>query len=274
MKRIIFFLALSLSLSFCACNQDKELAQALLEQAQTQFENGNYAAAKTDVDSLKVLYPKQFEQQKAGLRLIRTIELNEQQRNLSYCDSLLKVREIEAEGMKKTFVFEKSDYDEQGKYIDKSQLVENNIGRSYLRSGVTEDGEMYLASIFYGGKALKHNQLKVSKPNGDFMQTQVIAADGGANYSFTDLGMTTEVVTYQKGRDAGAIAFIFNNASETLKVEYLGGQRSFAITLSNTDKRAIAKTAELSATMKEITFLRQEIAKSAKRIQYLQAQLD
>ena len=129
---------------------------------------------------------------------MRQVEQKEAERNLAFCDSLIPVKQQELEGLKKGFNFEKdSAYNEIGNYVSKQQTIERNIQRCYIRSGVNEKGEMYLASVYFGGKPINHTGIKLSIQDGLFAETPAIPYDGGLNYHFKDLGNTTEVVTYQ-----------------------------------------------------------------------------
>jgi hypothetical protein len=269
MKKNLLFICVLLGL--IACSGDKDKATAYLENAQTLYGNGEYPAAQQMLDSIKILYPKEFEVQKQALQLFRQVEIKMQERNLTFCDSLLLIRQAEFETQKSGFLFEKDpEYDEIGKYIDKQQKIENKLQRSYIRISTNELGEIALASVYYGNGAIRHSQLKVSKANGEYTETQNIPFDGGLNYSFVDLGMTTEVVTYTNGKDDGVAQFIYNNKDTALKAEYLG-KKKYTYTISQGDKNALVKILDFSAILSSIEKLKKEKEKSTKRIEYLQS---
>ncbi len=271
MKRFLYLVSL---LAFFACQNNEKAAKEELQKAQTLYENHEYSGSKQVLDSLKVKYPKEFPVLKEGQFLRKEIELAEQNRNLMFCDSLLKIKTIEVEPLKKDFIFEKDpEYEDIGKYIYKTQRIENNVQKSYLRSGVNELGEMFISSIYYGGKPIKHTALKVSVKNGEYAETESIAPDGSNNYSFTDGGMTTETVTYINGKDNGVILFIYNQAKEPIKVSYLG-EKEVSITLSENDKAAIVKTYDLSSTLLEIERLKKEIRIAEAKIAYLKEKME
>ena len=62
-----------LLLFFIACNSGKKQAEDFLEIAQKLYEQGDYISAKSNLDSIKILFPKEFEIQKQGLELKRRI---------------------------------------------------------------------------------------------------------------------------------------------------------------------------------------------------------
>ena len=256
-----------------ACNANKKQATVYLENSQKLYEQGEYTSAKNQLDSIKILFPKEFEVQKQGLLLRRRIEVKEQERNLNFCDSLLTVRSAQAEAMKPGFLFEKDPkYDDTGKYIDKSQRVEAKLQTSYIRTSVNELGEIQLSSVYYGSRPIHHSRLKVSKSNGEYAETEIIPYDGGMNYSFVDGGMTTEVVTYIQGKDNGVIQFIYNNEESALKAEYLG-KESYAFTISASDKNVLVKIFDFAAVLSDIDKLKKEKEKSSQRLKYFESKL-
>lgn len=263
-----------LALWTISCNNDSKLAENLLNEAQAYYESHEYANAKSYLDSLKNTFPKEAAIQREALQLMRKIDLGEQIRNLNYCDSMLIVCRSKADSLKQHFIFEKdADYDEIGKYVSKQQKIENNVQRSYIRCGVNERGEMYLASVYYGANPINHSQLKVFAPDGQYTETEIISRDGGLNYSFKDLGTTTEIVTYLKGKDGGVIQFIYNHHNEKLKAEYLGGGKTYTFQITVNDKDAVVETSELATVLNDIDRLEKEIQKAQGRIEYLRTKM-
>lgn len=205
---------------------------------------------------------------------MRQVELKEAERTIAFCDSLLPIKIEEAEALKKGFNFEKdSVYEEIGNYIWKQQTIERNVQRCYIRSGVNEKGEIYLASVFYGGAPINHTGIKVSTPDGQFAETAAIAYDGGVNYRFKDLGKTTEVVTYKGEKGLDAAKFISTNVKERIKAEYTGG-KPYTIYIADGDKKAIAATFDLATVLSDLENLIKEKDKSTNRIAYLKNKLE
>ena len=187
------------ALALAGCNNTEKEAQARFEKAKAMYEQEEFFAAKNEIDSIRALYPREVKVLKASLALMRQVELKEAERNIAFCDSLLPIKYHEADSIKNHgFTFEKdSVYEEIGTFIWKQQTVERNVQRCYVRCGVNEKGEMYLASVYFGGKPINHTGIKLSLKNGISAETASIPYDGGVNYHFKDLGNTTEVVTYK-----------------------------------------------------------------------------
>ena len=191
-----------------ACSHEKE-ARAELDRARALYESQQYPAARNAIDTLRMRYPKELAVMKEALQLMRLVDRGECERNIAYCDSLIPVREKEVETLKQGFVLERdARYEDVGRYVRPEHAVERNIGRSYLRCGVNEQGEIFLASVYSGTAPINHTGLKITAPDGTYAVTAEIPYDGGVNYRFRDDGRTTEVVTYAGDNGIDAIRFV------------------------------------------------------------------
>ena len=273
-KHSALCLGLAVALLATGCNADEKKAQARYDAAKSLYEQQKYDAAKKEIDSIRVLYPKELKVLRAGLSLMRQVELSESERNIAFCDSLLPIKQEEFEKLKKNFKYEKdSAYNEIGNYVSKQQTIEHNILRCYLRSGVTEKGEMYLASVFFGTRPINHTGIRLNTPDDEFVLSPTIPYDGGLNYHFEDLGHTTEVVTYQGEQCAELANFIYNNKDKRIRMEYKGG-KPYVIYIAEADKKAIAATFEFAAVLSDIEIMRKTKDKSIKKIAYLKKKLE
>ncbi len=273
MKKLMICAALATAL-LAGCSGDEKAAQARLDKAREMYERNELFGAKNEIDSLRALYPKEVKVLKQGLRLMREVEMKEAERNIAYCDSLLPIKLEEVEGLKKGFVFEKdSAYEEIGNYIWKQQTIERNVQRCYIRCGVSEEGEMYLASVYYGGRPIEHTGIRLSLKDGQFAETASIPYDGGINYRFKDMGSTTEVVTYKGEHGIDAVKFIYDNADERIKVEYTGG-KPYVIYMADADKKAVVSTFNLATVLSDIQNMTTLKEKSEKKIAYLKSKIE
>ncbi|MDR3262261.1 MAG: hypothetical protein LBT78_10585 [Tannerella sp.] len=271
MKKIsLSFLVLLL---LTGCSKTKE-AREHLAQAKLYYENKEFTVAKNVIDTIRMRYPREIEVLKESLILMRLVERGESERNIAYCDSLMPIRMEEAEKLKKGFIFEKdSNYEDIGNYVRKQQTIERNVEHSYLRCGVDEKGEIYLASVYFGSRPLNHTGVKLSAPDGTYAETASIPYDGGMNYRFKDLGNTTEVVTYKGDNCLAAVNFVYGVAQKVrIKAEYTGGT-AFALYLSENDKETIRATCDLAAVLGDIEAMRREKEKSTKKILYINTKL-
>ena len=159
-----------------------------------------------------------------------------------------------------------------GTFVWKQQTVERNVQRCYIRCGVNEKGEMYLASVYYGAQPINHPGIKLSLKDGISAETASIPYDGGLNYHFKDLGHTTEVVTYQGDKGMDAIKLIYANPKERIKVEYTGG-KPYTIYLADADKKALLATYDLAVLLSDVNQMIKEKDKATKKIEYLAGKL-
>jgi hypothetical protein len=206
---------------------------------------------------------------------MRLAERGECERNIAYCDSLLPICAAEAETLKKGFVFEKDTaYDDLGRYVRPAMTIERNVERSYIRCGVNEEGEMYMASVYFGSSPINHTGLKLSTRDGMLAETPSIPYDGGVNYRFKDLGNTTEVVTYS-GENCKSIAgFVYaTDGRERIRADYTGG-KPYALYLPDADRKNIRATCELSVLLSEIAAMQKEVIRAEKKIRLIDAKLN
>lgn len=271
MRHTIFYFSAALLLAACSNNTEK--ASLLLEEARDLYTAGSLNQAKIRIDSMRNTYPKEFDMVNEGRQLMRQIELKENERNLTYVDSLLIVKKAEAEILKKDFTLEKADgYEELGTYIPKGLSVERNVERNYIRTGVNEYGDMYIASVYFGKGNINHTGIRVEIKDGSNAETIAVPYDGGTNYRFSDNGNQSEIVTYKKEKENGVINFINHYHDQRIKVTYTGG-KPYIIYLDDVSKKAILKTYELAMVLSDVTRLGQEKKVAEGKIEFLKKRI-
>jgi hypothetical protein len=275
MRNFVVYTICWMALAAAGCSDREQEARARLDDARLLYEKDEWVAAKNAIDSIRALYPEQTKVLREALGLMRSVELKEAERNIAYCDSLLPVRQEEARRkVSGGFVFEKDTaYGGAGAYLRKRQTVERNVERSYLRCGVSEEGEMYLASVYFGSRPVGHTGLRVSTGDGLSAETASIPYDGGVNYRFEDGGNTSEIVTYKGENGLDAVRFIYANAGKRIRAEYTGGRR-YAIDVGEADKEDIVATYDLASVLSEVRGLAAEREKAVRKKAYLEGKLN
>ena len=139
MKKIVgMAICAALFMSSCGDGGEKK-AQQHLQKAEVALAQENFSEAKLQIDSIKVLYPKAFEARKQGIKLMQQVDLKEQQKSLVYLDSMMLVKQHQLDSIKGKFVLEKDTaYQEIGNWFYPTQVVEKNLGRSFLRAQVND----------------------------------------------------------------------------------------------------------------------------------------
>ena len=244
----------ALALTLGACGNGEKEAGNLFQRAEMSFAAGDYSLAKLQIDSIRTLYPKAFEVRKAAIGLMQQVDLKEQDRTLAYLDSMLAVKQAAFDAIKNKFVFEKDTaYQEVGNYFYPTQVVEKNIGRSFLRAQVNEHGEMSLTSIYCAGGNIHHKAVKVAADD-----TYAETPASSDIYETTDLGRPIEKADYRLPADGGVTAFIVSNKDKkSISLEF-EGNRNYKTQMRADDVKAIAEVSELARVLAGMEEIRKE----------------
>ena len=271
MRRLILpFLAGMITLfSLIGCEDIEKKADVKLQEARAAFEQGNFEEAKQLIDSIKVLYPKAFDTRKASLALQREVELAEQRQLVDSIDSELAEMQQAIEGIKDRFVLEKDEqYQRIGNYFDKSQTVEKNIHRSFLRFQVSEEGKLSMTSIYCGASNIHHTAVKVTAPDGSSAETP----NSKDSYETSDLGEQIEKADYKYGEDGGVIDFITAHQTDNLKVQFMG-DRNYNTSMTAADRKAAANVSELATLLNNIAELNRAKEDAQLKIRYIEKRI-
>jgi hypothetical protein len=240
-----------------------------LNRAKELIQSQQYQLAKQYVDSVKIRFPKEFSKIREGLSIMRDINFAEQKRTLAFCDSMLKVRQTQLPEAQKPFAFEKNEeYESIGHYVYKSQVQDDNLGRTFLQTKVDEKGHLVLTSYYSGSRTLHHTGLRVSAPDGSFVESLVVPQDGALNYSFNDDGVRYEIVRFNEKAENGIIDFVLLHEKEPINISLTGGAAK-AYHLSANDKKAMQASSELSVILSDITRLLDEIRLAQAKMEYI-----
>lgn len=269
MKKLIILLCAPIFLSACGGGAEKKAAEKL-HLARLALEAGDFSQAKTEIDSIKILYPKAFDARKEAGKLMLQVELKEQEQTLVYLDSVLTEKNTAFEAIKSKFVLEKDTaYQDIGNYFWPTQVVERNLHRSYLRFHVSEQGVMTMTSIYCGSGHIHHVAVKVSAPDGTFAETPA----SNDSYETTDLGEKIEKADYVMGQDGNVMGFLYLNHDKNIRVEYLG-ERKYTTTMLPTDRVALKETYELSQILCAIEQIKKEKEEASLKIRFFNRKLE
>lgn len=267
MKKVILLACLCGTLF--ACEDVEKKAGEKLQAARQAFELGNYSEAKMQIDSIKILYPKAFETRRAGIGLMQEVELKEQEKSLTYLDSMLQVKQAEFDAVKGKYTFEKdAEYQKIGHYLHPSQVLEKNLHRSYLRFQVDETGVMSMTSIYCGAHNIHHVAVKVTAPDGSFAETPA----SKDSYETTDLGEKIEKADYKLGEDGNVMGFLYLNKDKNIKVNYQG-ERPYSTNMTPADRQALASVYELAQLLSSMTEIRKNMEEANLKIEFVKKKM-
>ena len=264
MKKTGLSALLALSVLAGCGDGGEKAAQLHLQKAEKALQMEMFSEAKSQIDSIKVMYPKAFEARKQGIKLMQQVDLKEQQKTLVYLDSAMQVKQAQFDSIKGNFVLEKDTaYQEIGNWFYPTQVVENNVGRSFLRGQVNELGEMSLTSIYCAGGTLNHTSVKVSV--GDTFAETPMSND---SYTTTDLGKTIEKADYKVGEDDGVVGFILANQDKNIQLTFIG-DKTYRTAMQKNDRKAIVELAELARILSGMEEIRKQQKEANLKIQFV-----
>jgi len=255
-----------------SCGNRGSGARAYLEEAGRAYESGNYELAKLKIDSIKILFPEAFDEINAGFDLMQEIRMAENLRNISYCDSMLHEHYAVLNEMLLHFDYVRdSRYQEFGEYYPKVYPHHSSLNRNGLRSGVRENGELFIESVL-SGNAIQHHQIRVTAADGSFAETGIVTADG-LNYRFSTLDRSYEIVRFSGRDENGVAAYIHTYSDRPLTVHFIG-TRTISVPLTDAAKKGISQSFELSTLLLDIERLKFEKERSEVLIRYLESRSD
>ena len=255
MKKIGLLLV-PMALALSACQNGEKQAGQLFQRAEAAYAAGEYSLAKLQIDSIRTL--------------MQQIDLAEQTKTLAYLDSMMTVKQAALDSIKGKFVLEKDTaYQEVGNYFYPTQVVEKNIGRSFLRAQVSELGEMSLTSIYCAGGSIHHTAVKVSVDD-TFAETPT-SID---SYETTDLGRPVEKADYKLGNDGGVIAFLVaNRDKKNIRLEFIG-DRNYKTVMHPNDVKAVAELSELARVLSAIEEIKKEQKEANLKIKFVKRKME
>jgi vacuolar-type H+-ATPase subunit I/STV1 len=269
--RVFFpYLYISLTGLFFSCASNKDVqADDYLSRAKELLKTEQFQMAKQYIDSIRINYPKEFSKIREGISVMREINFAEQKRTLAFCDSVLKARQSALPDAQKNFIFEKdAEYESVGNYVYKTQVQENNYGRTFLQTKVDENGNLVLTSYYSSSRSLDHNSVRASIKDGLYVESLIVPKDGALNYTFNDGGIHYEIVRFNKKAENGVINFILSHENEAVSIG-LSGEKNSTYSLSANDKLAMKSASELSVILSDITRLLNEIRLSQAKMDYI-----
>lgn len=269
MKKIGFLVLFAWAMLTGCSDGDEKRAQIHLEKAETALLNEKFSEAKLQIDSIRILYPKAFETRKKGIKLMLQVDLKEQRKALVYLDSMMLIKQNQLDSIRANFVLEKDTvYQEMGNYFYPTQVVEKNLGRSFLRGQVNERGEMSLTSIYCAGGKLNHASVRVSV--GDTFAETPASKD---SYITTDLGRTIEKADYKLGEDGGVIGFIYENRDKNIQLQFIG-DKTYRMAMPRDDRNAISNLVDLARVLSGMEEIRKQQKEANLKIQFVTRKIE
>ena len=257
---LILTFATSLVLTNCAEDIEK-LAKPYLNRAQESYTNKQYALAKLQIDSIKQLYPKAFETRKQAQTLLIEVELAEARTGKYYTDSLLAEAQVKASTLAATLYLDKdTKYQDYGSYYAALHRTEKNVGKSYLRPQASEKDGTFTITTFYRGKPIDAHTLRFTAPDGSYIELQPTEAP----YVMSDATGRTERTDFAAAPDVAHFVAQHTNT----KISIIGNSGKAQIPFAKADAEALAKVADLAASLQNTTALQTQQQELNRRITF------
>ena len=231
-----------------ACQPSEEQrASALVTEAQSLVENGQWRQARIVLDSLHKTYPQQVVQRRAAKALGDSITYMEAQRSVAYSDSLLQLLLPQADELLRQFRYEKDDrYEDHGRYVSRLLATSSNTSRNFLQAYVRDDRMTIVKSYYYGARPVGQQSLFLSA-NGEEVTFR------GNNHSFNAEGWH-EIMTLEDTYALQLLNFVSTHADSRVRVKGEGDapDKAWVYYLTDKEKKALVQTYQLGFLMKDI----------------------
>ena len=270
MRKFLYIaLVLVACLSSCAPSSKKQ-AENMLLRASSLYTSDSLNSAKILLDSIHIVYPNEVEVRKNAANLMNQIEYKENNRNLVYFDSLLVVIKEKYDSAATNYSLGDTTYSSKKVYTHKKRS-KNYYPRTNLIAEVEESGEINLISV-YTGKKIAHDSVKVSFSD-LYANTLTVPTSSAYNYSFTDLGVNWEYVTFQTKNQNNILGFIALYSDKLLTVS-LYGNKTYNYFLEKEDKKILSETVQFANLKKDLYTLEKKIKTTKNKIQWLEEKLN
>lgn len=269
MKKSFCKLALvaSVALFTVSCGSGNSEAQKILDAARAAYQAADYAGALQQIDSLKKNYSSATTEIRAALALQDSARRADNEQRIELYTELITQKSDSLEALKKDFVYIKDvKLDDLGTFYPKETFSKGLITTTMLRSGVNEEGVLFLENIFMGNT--RHNRLTISDKNGNKAETLEENGDG-LNYILKTPGTTANILRFSGATENGVAKFIADNTNNALTATLDKDNRKASYTLSANMKKGVAKSYQLSTLILQRDSLVTEKEKALLRNQYL-----
>lgn len=238
-------IAAALPLVITACgggNGAKEMAEGLVNSADSAVTAGDYALAIELLDTLQAKYPDQIDAQRKGMHIrpaaIEKMTITEMQMT----DSLQAYYTHLQDSLMSYFTFVNNPELVEGYYVIKEYGKSSLFNRTGLEARVSPDGEFYMISSL-NAKAAKHTSVSL-KGNGGEVSTAEVAYDGDRNYRSGG----TEMITFI-GAECDTLGnFLLANPGVKMTLTFKGGS-SYSTPLQANDSKSITLAYQLGNAM-------------------------
>ncbi|MBO4754871.1 MAG: hypothetical protein J5543_09765 [Bacteroidales bacterium] len=234
--------------------------------------------------------PSAKERRAEQLEKYRT-QLQTERQTLKVTDSIMIALIPEINTAKaKGFEYEKTKYDDLGRFRPEGMDPSKNLFKTYLRCAVDDYGRTQLIATYCGAKSFVVHQLRLKASDGTEITTKVVEPNDGTNYSYDISGTHYQAVTFiyagkitegmtndstmlaNADTDNGALGFIAQHVDDNkLTACFISTTgKELPIVIGPKTRERMAATYELGVLLRDFTRLQQENKTAGLKIQYLE----
>ena len=266
--KVITYLLFGIIVITASCTSEtSKQAEKRLDQARTLYVGKQFEQSLRVLDSIQSWFPEEYSVLAEALKLRKIVAADYHGSFIEQASELLREAESHIEPLTKNFYFNQGSAGRPGSYEHKRQTVRNSWSRSFLKVNISEDGEFWISSKYYGKEWLDHFCIKVYDRELQVF-SDTIPLNHPDNSKLQDGDDKWETIDYRNGTDGGAVGFIIENLTRPLKVRFTGKQHYY-IVMEKFDKEAVKEGFELAQVLREVDDLREKIARHRKELRLM-----
>jgi hypothetical protein len=264
---ILFFIGLTV-LGSCTSETRKQ-AEQKLAMASELIQTGEMERGMAVLDSITVWFPEEYKVVGDAMKLKKDAATAYHREFIRQAQTMLDNIEPRIEELSKDFIFTPGPPGRPGFYEHKRQTVRSSWSRIFLKTNISENGDFWLSTHYYGKDWLDHKSIKVyDRELVVFSDTLPLSHPD--NRKTEDGSDRWEKIDFKNGSDHGAVGLIVQNQDRRLKVRFTG-KKHYYIVMETFDKEAVKLGYELAQVLKEASELNQKIEQHKKELRLLGA---
>lgn len=255
---IASFLGCIFALAIASCSGNTKAVKALILQADSALNAGDFARASALSLQIDSLAPTDTLLRSEALAIGRKARLGIVAAALDSIEQALPILQNRIDSLARPFA--KMKEQEEGatlRMIIPAFAPYRNVESTYIRMMTDTLGSLELASVYAGSRGIKHACVRLEdRKLGKSVATTPIPYDDGLNYRYEVGGRRHEVVTYPLTEAVNLGALMIESASlkNTLHVSYLTATNKttgISVSLGGRALADCARTAELAEAYRE-----------------------
>ncbi len=260
------FLIILLIISGCV-SESRKAAEQKLNQATSLLQTGEFIKGMALLDSISSWYPEEYGIIGKAINLKKNAAKAFHMEFINQAEQTLNELTPEIPKLSKNFTFTEGLPGRPGTYEHKRQTVRRSWNRTFLKTNLTEDGQFWLSTHYYGSEWLDHYCIKVyDKELALFSDT--LALNHPDNRKIEDGNDRWEKIDFKDGSDHGITSLIIENQDRRLKVRFTG-KKHYYIVMESFDKEAVKEGYNLAQVLKEVYELKQKIESHKKDLRLI-----